>query len=46
MEEADSDKNPEWMNIKNISDIHIIKEEEMIELGLLSVKYKEEQLKK
>ena len=39
MEEANSDEIPEWMNIENISDIHIIKEEGMIELRLLSVKY-------
>ena len=41
MEEANSDEIPQWMNIENISDIHIIQEEEMMELGLLSVKYKE-----
>ena len=46
MEEADSDKIPQWMNIENISDIHIIQEEEMMELGILSVKYEEEQLKR
>ena len=46
MEEANSDEIPQWMNIENISDIHIIQEEEMMELGLLSVKYEEEQLKR
>lgn len=46
MEDANSDEIPEWMNIENISDIHIIQEEEMMELGLLSVKYEEEQLKR
>ena len=46
MGEANSDKVPQWMNIGNISDIHIIQEEEMMELGLLSVKYEEEQLKR
>ena len=46
MEEADSGKFLEWMNIENISDIYIIQEEEMMELGLLSVKYEEEQLKR
>ena len=45
MEDANSDEIPEWMNVENISDIHIIQEEEMMELGLLSVKYEEEQLK-
>ena len=34
------------MNIESISAIHIIKEEEMMELRLLSVKYEEEQLKR
>ena len=34
------------MNTENISDIHIIQEEEMIELGLLSVKYNKDQLKR
>ena len=46
MEDANSDEIPEWMNVENISDIHIIQEEEMMELGLLSVKYEEEQLKR
>ena len=46
MEDANSDEIPEWMNIDNISDTHIIQEEEMMDLGLLSVKYEEEQLKR
>ena len=46
MEETNLDKIPEWMNIENISDIHIIQGEEMMELGLLSIKYDEDQLKR
>ena len=46
MEEGNPDEIPQWMNIENISDIHIIQEEEMMELGLLLVKHEEEQLKR
>ena len=45
MEKADLDKIL-ILNVKNISDIHTIQEEEMMELRLLSVKYNKGQLKR